>query len=122
MSIEVNIDQTGTEEFAQALNRFDTGMQQQLHERLSEWAESVKTEAARLAPAKTGYLRSTLYARTREWEAEVGAEASYAASVEFGTRNARAKPFLAPAVQSRLPNLERLILQALDQAKTEADL
>ena len=122
MSVEVDMNLAGSEEFAQALRRFDSVMQRQLHERLAEWVESVKEEAARLASVRTGYLRSTIYARTREWKAEVGAEASYAASVEFGTRNAQAQPFVTPAVQSRLPDLERFLLQALDNAKAEAGL
>ena len=122
MSVELNMNLAGSEEFAQALRRFDSVMQRQLHERLVEWAESVKTEAARLAPVRTGYLRSTVYARTHEWKTEIGAEASYAACVEFGTRNAQAKPFMSLAVQSRLPDLERFLLQALDNAKAEAVL
>ena len=122
MSVEVEMDLAGSEEFAQALKRFDSGMQRQLHERLAEWAEGVKAEASRLAPVRTGYLRSTIYARTRDWNMEVGAEASYATNVEFGTRNAQARPFLAPAFQSRLPDLERYLLQALDNAKAEAGL
>jgi len=122
MSVEINLDLAGAEEFKQAIARFDAEMQRHLHERLAEWAESVKIEAARIVPVRTGYLRSTIYARTLEWQAEIGAEASYAASVEFGTRYAQAKPFFHPAVQARLPELERVFLEALDLAKTEAGL
>ena len=122
MSIETEIDIAGSEEFSEAVNRFDAEMQRQLHERLAEWAEQVRAEASRLVPTRTGYLRSTIYARTREWEAEVGAEAVYAANVEFGTSRAQAKPFLNPAVEARLPELETLFLQALDSAKSEAEL
>jgi len=122
MSVEINLDLAGAEEFKQAIARFDAEMQRHLHERLAEWAESVKIEAARMVPVRTGYLRSTIYARTLEWQAEIGAEAAYAASVEFGTRYAQAKPFFYPAVQARLPELERVVLEALDLAKTEAGL
>ena len=122
MSVEVNIDVAGNEELAGAISHFDAEMQNKLHESLQEWAENVRTEAQRIVPVRTGYLRSTIYARTREWNTEVGAEASYAADVEFGTRTAQAKPFLNPAVQSWLPELERLLLQAIDLAKTEAGL
>jgi HK97 gp10 family phage protein len=122
MSVEVNLDVAGAEEFKQAIAGFDVEMQRQLHERLAEWAESVKAEAARIVPVRTGYLRSTIYARTLEWQAEIGAEAAYAVNVEFGTRYAQAKPFLHPAVQARLPELESVFLEALDMAKTEAGL
>jgi HK97 gp10 family phage protein len=122
MSVEINCDLEGAEEFKQAIGRFDTEMQRHLHEQLAEWAESVRAEAARMVPVRTGYLRSTIYARTQEWQAEISAEASYAANVEFGTRYAQAKPFLHPAVQVHLPELERVFLEALDLAKTEAGL
>ena len=122
MSIETEINITGSEEFKQAVNRFDAEMKRQLHERLTEWAEQVRAEASRLAPTRTGYLRSTIYAKTREWETEVGAEAVYAANVEFGTNRTQAKPFLNPAVEAHLPELEAFFLQALDSAKSEAEL
>jgi HK97 gp10 family phage protein len=122
MSIEVNIDLNGAEQFAQAINQFDAEMQNQVHTKLAEWAETVKTEATRQAPVRTGYLRSTIYARTIQWQTEVGADAAYAASVEFGTSCKQAKPFIQPALQQHLPNLERVLLEALDSAKTEAEL
>ena len=122
MSVEVEVNVAGSEEFKEALNRFDTEMQSRLHEQLAEWAENVKAEASRLAPARTGYLRSTIYARTREWQADVGAEAAYAANIEFGTSRAQAKPFLNPAVESQLPELERLVAEALETAAVEAGL
>ena len=122
MSVELEIDVEGSEELKQALDRLDTEMQTHLHEQLAEWAENVRTEAARLAPAKTGYLRSTIYARTREWQTEIGAEATYAANVELGTSWTRAKPFLKPAVEAELPALEHFVAEALETAATEAQL
>jgi HK97 gp10 family phage protein len=122
MSVEINLDLAGAEEFKQAIARFDAEMQRHLLERLAGWAESVKTEATRIVPVRTGYLRSTIYGRIQEWSAEVGAEAVYAAHVEFGTRYAMAKPFLTPAVQARLPELERVLVEALNLAKVEAGL
>ncbi len=122
MSVETQIELQGASEFAEAMNRFDTQMQRQVQQRLSEWAETVKTQAIRQAPIRTGYLRSTIYARTSQWQTEVGAEAAYAASVEFGTHYTQAKPFIQPALQQRLPDLERVLLEALDSAKTEANL
>jgi HK97 gp10 family phage protein len=122
MSVEINLDLAGAAEFQQAVAHFDAEMQRQVHEQLAVWAESVKTEAARLVPVRTGYLRSTIFARIQEWNTEVGAEAAYAANVEFGTRYAMAQPFLRPAVQAHLPELERVLVEALNLAKVEAGL
>ena len=122
MSVNVEIDLQGAEELAQALSRLDSQMKAQVQMKLSEWAENVKSEAARLVPVRTGNLRSTIFARIQQWQAEVGADASYAASVEFGTLRSHAKPFLQPALQTHLPELERVLLEALDSAKSEAGL
>jgi HK97 gp10 family phage protein len=122
MSINVEIDLAGAEELVQALNRLDSEMQAQVQQRLAEWAETVKIEASRLVSVRTGYLRSTIFARTQQWQAEVGAEAAYAAAVEFGTTRASARPFIQPALQQHLPELERVLLEALDSARTEASV
>jgi HK97 gp10 family phage protein len=122
MSVSINVDLSGAEEFTQALNRFDAAMQNRVQQQLMGWAETVKADAERLVPVRTGYLQSTIYAKSIEWQIEVGAEAAYAAAVEFGTRYSRAKPYLDPAVQAYLPSLERVLLEALDSAKVEAQL
>jgi HK97 gp10 family phage protein len=122
MSVSVNLDISGGEEFAESMSRFDSAMQSRIQEQLSEWAESVKADAERLVPVRTGYLQSTIYAKAQDWQIEVGAEATYAAAVEFGTRSQRAQPYLSPAVEAYLPNLEQTLLQAVDSAKTEAQL
>lgn len=122
MSVEVQIGMTGAEEFAGALSHFESGMRQQVQRRLGEWAETVKTQAATLAPVRTGYLQSTIYTKTKQWQSEVGAEAAYASAVELGTRYQQAKPFLQPALEQSLPSLEQFLLDALDAAKAEANL
>jgi hypothetical protein len=122
MSISVNLNVSGGEEFAEAIRRFDGAIQNRIQEQLLEWAESVRIDAQRLVPIRTGYLQSTIYAKSKNWQVEVGAEATYAAAVEFGTHNSHAHPYLVPAVETYLPNLERVMLQAIDSAKTEAQL
>ncbi len=122
MSVKINVDIAGAAEFQQAIARLDAEMQRKVHEQLTSWADGVKAEAGRLVPVRTGYLRSTIFSRIQEWTAEVGAEAAYAANVEFGTCYATAQPFLQPAVQARLPELERVVVAALDLAKAEAGL
>jgi HK97 gp10 family phage protein len=122
MSVSVDIDVSGGEKLAEALSRLDRAMQSRIQEELAVWVNDVRADAERLVPVRTGYLQSTIYAKTQGWQVEVGAEAEYAAAVEFGTRNMQAQPYLAPAVEAYLPNLERVLLEALDAAKMEAQL
>jgi HK97 gp10 family phage protein len=122
MAIEITYDLSGAEEFKAAMERFDSGMQRQVHERLANWAADVKASATQRVPVKTGQLRNSIYSKISEWVAEVGAEAAYTMFVELGTRYIRARPFLYPAVQEELPRLEAIICEAIEAAKREAGL
>jgi HK97 gp10 family phage protein len=122
VSIEMNCYVEGIEEFKQAMQTFDSNMQKHVRRQLESWAENVKALAKQLVPVRTGHLRNTIYAKIREWVAEISAEATYAFFVEFGTRYIRARPYLFPAVRENLPCLERIICDALEQAKAEAGL
>ena len=122
MSVEINIDLDGVEDFKDAMERFDSAMQTHVHEQLASWAAEVKASATQRVPVKTGNLRSTIFAKVQEWVAEIGAEATYALYVEFGTRHMLAKPYIYPALQEYLPQLERVILDALEASGAEAGL
>jgi HK97 gp10 family phage protein len=122
MAVEITCDVEGAEEFKQAMQQFDSGMQRYVHRQLAIWAADVKALAKQLAPVRTGHLRSSVYAKISEWVAEIGAEATYALFVEFGTRYMQAHPYLYSAIQEHLPMLEEIICEAIDQAKAEADL
>ncbi len=104
------------------MQRFDSGMQREVHSFLASWAADVKAEAQRIVPVRTGYLRSTIYAKVQEWVVEVGADAAYALFVELGTKYMQAHPYLYPAIQEYLPQLESVVIAAIEQAKAEAGL
>ncbi len=122
MAVEVTIDIEGVEQFKAAMAKLDSGMQKHVHEQLASWAANVKALARRTVPVRTGYLRSTIYAKIQGWVAQIGAEATYAMFVEFGTRYMRARPYLHPAIQQYLPQLETIISEAIEHARREAEL
>jgi len=122
MAVEITCDLDGIEEFQRAMQQFDSGIQRHVHRQLASWAADVKALAKQLVPVRTGHLRSSIYAKIQEWIAEIGAEATYALFVEFGTRYMQAQPYLYPAIQEYLPRLEEIIFEAIDEAKAEAGL
>ena len=122
MSVEVTIHVEGIEKFKDAMAKLDSAMQKHVHRQLIRWAADVKALARRIVPVRTGHLRSSIYAKIQEWVAEIGAEATYAMYVEFGTRYMRAQPYLFPAIQEHLPRLEAIISDAIEAAKQEAGL
>ena len=111
---------TGVEEFQAAMLKLDGALQNQVYRFLASWAADVKALARQLVPVKTGYLQSTIYAIVKDWVASIGADASYAYFIESGTRYMQAQPYLYPAIQAYLPQLEQMILEAIDAAKAEA--
>jgi HK97 gp10 family phage protein len=122
MAVEISLNLESAEEFRVALQHFDSAMQRQVHEQLERWAVGVCEHAKGLTPVRTGYLRSSIYAKIQGWVAEIGSEAAYAMFVEFGTRYMQARPYLYPAIQEHLPHLEQIICDAINQAKAEANL
>ena len=104
------------------MQRFDLGMQREVHSFLASWAADVKAEAQRIVPVRSGYLRSTIYAKVQEWVVNVGADAAYALFVELGTKYMQAHPYLYPAIQEYLPQLESVVIAAIEQARVEAGL
>ncbi len=102
--------------------RLDSALQEQVYRYLHSWAAEVKALAMRLVPVRTGLLRSSIYVVVKDWVANFGADAVYAYFVETGTKYMAARPYLYPAILQYLPQLEQLILEAIDVAKTEAGL
>jgi HK97 gp10 family phage protein len=122
MGVEISCDVEGVEEFQQAMQRFDAAMVERVRGWLLGWMQRVQDAARAKVPVRTGYLRSSIYAKISEWVAEVGAEATYALFVELGTRRMRARPYLVPALEEHLAELEINIVGAIEQAKAEAGL
>lgn len=120
--MEITFEFHGVDEFILAVESFDYNMQREIHLALLNWAEKVEDLAKKLVPVRTGFLRSSIYAIIQGWIATVGASAPYASFVEFGTRYMQAQPYLYPAVQQHLPELEQIIVEAVQTAKTESGL
>lgn len=120
MSVEVACRVKGVEKFQAAMRQFDSGVQRHVYRLLTNWSEDVKTLAKQLVPVRTGRLRQSIYAEVREWVVRIGADATYAMFVEFGTRYMRARPYLYPAIQAYLSQLESIIREAIEAAKAEA--
>jgi HK97 gp10 family phage protein len=108
------------EGFQAAMRKLDSSLQNQVFRYLVSWAADVKAEAMRTVPVKTGYLRSRIYAIIQDWVVNVGADTAYAFFIEMGTRYMLARPYLYPAIEKYLPELEQLLKDAIEAAKQEA--
>lgn len=120
MSVEMGVSVEGLPELRAKLEQLDDGMKEQVRYALAFEGEKIKTTAQSLCPVKTGYLRSTIFARIEDWFLKVGASAHYAAYVEFGTRFMKARRFLSSSLELRMQALINTVNQAIDRAIREA--
>jgi len=120
MAVEINCAVKGIRAFQEAMLNFDRALQRRVHRQLASWAADVKAEAMRRVPVRTGHLRSSIYSQISGWVVNIGAEATYALFIELGTQYMRARPYLWPAIQQYLPQLEGIVSDAIEEAKREA--
>jgi len=120
MSVEMEVQFEGRDEFQLKTEHMNASMKTRVQQRLQELAESIKETTQRIAPVRTGYLRSTIFTEAAEWNVTVGASAPYAAYVEFGTRFMHGRRFLSQAVEMYRPQLINIVSQAVDESIAEA--
>jgi len=81
----------------------------------------MRTQAQDLAPKRTGYLASTVFAeRVKEWAFRLGARAHYAVFVEYGTRLMLPRRFLSRALELGMLGLVQHVNRAVHEAMREA--
>jgi len=121
MSVELTVDLKGVAELQRKLARLDQDMCSYVDEALESEVSRMRVLAQSLAPRRTGFLASTIFAeRVWEWAFILGAKAKYAYFVEFGTRFMRARRFLSRALESALPSLVMHVNEAIKEAIVEA--
>jgi len=117
----MEIDVRGIPELRRKLNRLDESMRQYVDEALDFQVQAMQTRAQSLAPKRSGYLASTVFAeRVREWAFKLGARAPYAVFVEFGTRFMQARRFLSRALELGMLGLVQHVNRAVEDAIREA--
>ena len=122
MSLSYSFEVSGVEEFTLAMDVFSEEIRSQVREVFHELGANMKEFARAIVPVRTGYLQSTIYYRTVEWEITVGARALYAGYVEYGTRYMASQAYLGPAFDFYEPQVVALMVYAIEEAKLAAGL
>jgi len=120
MSVEMEVEFEGRNEFVLKMERVDASMKARVQQRLEELAESIRETAQRIAPVRTGFLRSTIFTEVAEWTVKVGASAPYAAYVEFGTRFMQGRLFLSRALEAHRSQFVDIVAQTVNDSIVEA--
>ena len=74
-------------------------------EKAKEVAEDMKALSQELVHVRTGYLRSTIYAKAEGTTVTLGATADYASFGEFGTYKMAPWPYLRPSFDLYAPSI-----------------
>jgi HK97 gp10 family phage protein len=121
MAVEMQVDVYGIPELRDKLDRLDQSMRIHVDEALNFEVKAMQARAQSLAPKRTGYLASTVFAeRVKEWAFKLGAKAHYAAFVEFGTRRIQPRRFLSRALELGSLGLVQHVNRAIQDSIREA--
>jgi HK97 gp10 family phage protein len=88
-----------------------------VHGTFQDVGGKMKGYAESICRVRTGYLRSTIhFTMLEDLNYEFGADADYASYVELGTWKTRAQPFIRPAFEAYLADINQSIVDALMKA------
>lgn len=107
----ISVKFEGIDGFELRLSRLKKNLIREAKAAIIEATSLTARDARRNAPFDTGHLR-----RTVQWRLEKGGflgivavTANYAAHVEFGTRNTRPQPYLAPAFDKNAKKFDAIL-------------
>ena len=98
--------------FLSSLDGYHEEVLEGLQKDIEKAALTLEKNAKQNCPVDTGKLRASITTEVGNLEAEVGTNVEYALCVEFGTSKQSAQPFMRPALDKAITQLNR------DMAKT----
>jgi HK97 gp10 family phage protein len=112
--LEISVD---SKEVQSVINQIMNAVSESVNASLLQAGEEIVSEAQRVVPVKTGYLRSTIgILESGPNSITVGATAPYSAFVELGTRFMRPRPYLSPAVNHMVASrLQDIIIEQFNR-------
>ena len=98
--------------FLASLDKYQEDVLEGLQKYIEKAALTLEKNAKQNCPVDTGKLRASITTEVGNLEAEVGTNVEYALYVEFGTSKQSAQPFMRPALDKAITQLNK------DMAKT----
>jgi HK97 gp10 family phage protein len=118
MAEEISIEVVGLQKALDNLEKFGEEFEAELEQALSDAAFAIEGKAKEFCPVDTGRLRNSIHAvKDGHLEYHIQDGTNYGVFQEFGTSKMPAQPFLMPAVDIVIPQLEAKIDAAIKQAE-----
>lgn len=96
------------------LPNFASELQKKVDREVADIANKVAETARQHAPVRTGKLRDSIYVEDLgAGEYEIQANAEYATFVEYGTARSAAQPFMRPAYEKHIGEVNNLMMRAI---------
>ena len=112
MSVTIQVE--GDVEIEQRLAQIQQRTAPEVDVALRMGAEQIAWDARRLAPVRTGFLRSRIIVQSVSVaKYHVASLARYSVFVEFGTWKMKARPFLRPAYMMNIGRVRMLVRRAI---------
>ena len=99
--------------FLASLDKYQEDVLEGLQKNIEDAALLLERNAKQNCPVDTGKLRASITTEVGKFEAEVGTNVEYAQCVEFGTSKQSAKPFMRPALDKAITQLNKDIAKTL---------
>jgi HK97 gp10 family phage protein len=107
VQIQVEVDDQATPMLEAALEK----IQDQINAGLDEAGQEIVIYAQQIVPVRTGFLRSSIGYEVADGTLIIRATAKYAAYVEWGTRRARAQPYIRPSIDAYMTRITSSIIE-----------
>lgn len=120
MSKQVHVQVKGLDALLRFLSVLPDAVLEASDQACSRTAAKIEVEAKRIVPWRTGNLcRSIKSEKVGESEYRVAAEADYAYWVEYGTSKMREQPYMRPATEKALAEVNAEINQLVNHKIAE---
>jgi HK97 gp10 family phage protein len=112
----VRIDASEVHALARDLNSAGAYVEERAPLAVSKVGHDMESTAQEIVPVDTGYLKSSISLDVVGLGFELGPTAEYGGYVEEGTSRMSPEPYLGPAFDRHLPNLEQALGDLGEQA------
>lgn len=117
--MKIDVQMQGVAEAMKKIKDYEVEKLDEVKEIVAASAVTIESNAIARTPVDTGNLKGSINTRIYDdgLSASIGTPIEYAPYVEYGTRRAKAQPFLFPSFEAEIPRYLADIKKALGDVK-----
>ncbi len=111
LALQVKVE--GLDKLVRFLSRFEA-LREPVGDAVQLFLEKTVFDAKAVVPVRTGRLQRSIVFGGGGWEWWVGSRLDYAPYVEFGTSRMSPRPYIWPALNQNIPNLQKNLVDMFE--------